>query len=68
MKFFLCIDDTDDMEKTVGTGEIAQIIFSGLKREGCKMEYTITRHQLLLDDNIDYTSHNSSMCMEGETD
>ena len=30
---------------------------------GGKMEQGITRHQLLLHDDIDYTSHNSSMCM-----
>ena len=63
--FFLCIDDTDDTSKSIGTGEIASHIYDQLKKLGCQMHYNITRHQLLLDPRIAYTSHNSSMCMEG---
>lgn len=66
MRFWLCIDDTDDTTKSVGTGEIASEIYRELEKQGCVMRYQITRHQLLLDPRIPYTSHNSSMCMEGE--
>ena len=67
MKFYLCIDDTDDATKSIGTGQIASMIYDALQERGSRMRYQITRHQLLLDPRIDYTSHNSSMCMEGET-
>lgn len=63
--FLLCIDDTDDKTKSIGTGEIASHIFDRLTELGCRMRFRITRHQLLLDQRIAYTSHNSSMCMEG---
>lgn len=66
MRFLLCIDDTDDTTKSVGTGEIATHIMEALQEKGCSFPYNITRHQLLLDPSIDYTSHNSSMCMDGE--
>lgn len=67
MKFWLCIDDTDDKTKSVGTGEIASVIYGKIAEKGCVMRLQVTRHQLLLDPRIAYTSHNSSMCMEGET-
>ena len=68
MKFWLCIDDTDDKTKNIGTGTIAGDIYDRLVEQGCRMKYRITRHQLLLDPAIAYTSHNSSMCMEGESE
>lgn len=66
MKFWLAIDDTDDATKSIGTGKIAQIILKELEGKGAVMQYGVTRHQLLLDPAIPYTSHNSSMCMEGD--
>lgn len=67
MRFYLCIDDTDDETKSIGTGQIASEIYQELSGRGSAMRYQVTRHQLLLDPRIDYTSHNSSMCMEGDT-
>lgn len=67
-KFWLCIDDTDDTTKSIGTGKIANYIYERLVNRGSFMRYRITRHQLLLDPAITYTSHNSSMCMEGVSD
>lgn len=68
MNFYLCIDDTDDAVKSIGTGQIASMIYDALRDRGSVMRYHITRHQLLLDPRIDYTSHNSAMCMEGSTE
>lgn len=67
MNFYLCIDDTDDAVKNIGTGKIASMIYDALRDKGSVMRYGVTRHQLLLDPRIDYTSHNSAMCMEGST-
>lgn len=68
MNLFLCIDDTDDLTKATSTGKIAQLILEELKRTGGRPRYGITRHQLLLHEEIAYTSHNSAMCMEMEFD
>jgi len=68
MTLFLCIDDTDDLTKATSTGEIAQMIARELEALGGRMRRGITRHQLLLDEAINYTSHNSAMCMELEFD
>lgn len=63
MKIYICVDDTDDLTKSTSTGKIADMIAQEIIRMGGVMERGITRHQLLLHDDIDYTSHNSSMCM-----
>ncbi len=63
VRVYICVDDTDDMTKSTSTGKIADLIAKELARLGGRMEKGITRHQLLLHDDIDYTSHNSSMCM-----
>lgn len=68
MILFLCVDDTDDLTKATSTGEIAQMIAKALEALGGRMHRGITRHQLLLDERIKYTSHNSAMCMELEFD
>ena len=67
MKFWLAIDDTDDATKSIGTGEIAQMISKKLVENGCDMQFGVTRHQLLLDPLIHYTSHNSAMCLAGNS-
>lgn len=67
MKLILCIDDTDNLESK-GTGTIASEIRKIAKKKlDAKTKY-ITRHQLLLHEDIEYTSHNSSMAFELEID
>lgn len=66
MRFLLCVDDTDDLTKSTSTGTIAELIGHAVTALGGKIEKGITRHQLLLDDAIKYTSHNSSMCFAAE--
>lgn len=71
MKAYICVDDTDDLTKSTSTGKIADLIRQEMVNMGGTEELGITRHQLLLHEDIEYTSHNSSMCMviniEGKT-
>ncbi len=61
-KFLLCIDDTDELGGEISTGLLAEEIaaFAG----SFAPVSLVTRHQLLLDPRINYTSHNSCMCFE----
>lgn len=68
MNYLISIDDTDDLTKEVSTGGIAEMIGRRLIEAGAVMHEGISRHQLLLDEQIAYTSHNSSMCIEIESD
>lgn len=65
MKFYLCIDDTDNLD-SIGTGTIAEQIQQKLIAAGYGPCSLITRHQLFIHQDIPYTSHNSSMCFHGE--
>lgn len=64
MRIYICIDDTDDLTKSTSTGKIADMIGRAIteKYDG-RIDRGVTRHQLLIHEDIDYTSHNSSMCM-----
>ncbi|MBU6460295.1 MAG: hypothetical protein KGQ58_05415 [Proteobacteria bacterium] len=63
MRFLVSIDDTDNLDSP-GTGEIAQLIRDDLEKKGYASTAFITRHQLFIHSSIAYTSHNSSMCFE----
>ena len=63
-EFLLCIDDTDELGGEISTGSLAEEIASCIS-SFAKTSF-ITRHQLLLDPRINYTSHNSSMCLVAE--
>ncbi|VUZ28280.1 Uncharacterised protein [Acetobacterium wieringae] len=65
MKFYLCIDDTDNLD-SIGTGTIAEQIQEKIIRQGYGPCCLVTRHQLYIHEDIPYTSHNSSMCFYGE--
>lgn len=65
MKFYLCIDDTDNLD-SIGTGTIAEQIQEKLVTHGYGPCSLVTRHQLFIHQDIPYTSHNSSMCFHGE--
>lgn len=66
-KVLICIDDTDDLE-SIGTGELLENICSGLEAAGLGKGGFITRHQLFISGRIAYTSHNSCMCCQAETE
>ena len=62
------IDDTDNLEPdAVGTGRVACAIATVLVKRGLGVSVGVTRHQLLIDPAIPYTSHNSSLCIGLDT-
>lgn len=56
------IDDTDNAY-TPGTGRRARALLHELAAAGFGCPAGATRHQLLVDERIPYTSHNSSACL-----
>jgi hypothetical protein len=60
------IDDTDDLDSR-GTGFLAQLLLARLRSLGLGTPVGATRHQLLVDPRIPYTSHNSSACIAWRT-
>ena len=67
MNLFICIDDTDDLD-SIGTGELLENMRDAAAAQGLGEGGFIVRYQLLIDDAIPYTSHNSSMCCTFRTD
>ncbi|MCL5264665.1 MAG: hypothetical protein M1343_05655 [Chloroflexi bacterium] len=60
------IDDTDDANGP-GTGRRARQLGTHLAGSGLGAPSGVTRHQLLVDDRIPYTSHNSALCLALES-
>lgn len=56
------IDDTDNLTSR-GTGYRARCLGARLSEQGLATVRGISRHQLLVDPAIPYTSHNSSLCL-----
>lgn len=56
------IDDTDDLDSP-GTGRLARMLVATFAELGLGAPLAATRHQLLVDPRIPYTSHNSSVCI-----
>ncbi len=61
MKVYIGFDDTDNIEADIGTGKLARRFEKQLPA-GCSLR-GVVRQQLLVDDRIPYTSHNSSACL-----
>ncbi len=61
MKVYLGFDDTDTLDSQYGTGKIVRWFQSALP-EGFKC-LGVVRQQLLVCDEIPYTSHNSAACL-----
>jgi hypothetical protein len=66
MQLLIGIDDTDNLESR-GTGYCARQLAKWLAENNLVTPGGITRHQLLVDSSIPYTSHNSSACLSVET-
>lgn len=62
MILYIAIDDTDNLE-TRGTGYRARCLAELLHKEGFGEITGISRHQLYVNSEIPYTSHNSSLCI-----
>lgn len=67
MKLIIGIDDTDNLTSK-GTGTIASEIRKIIVNNNWGAVDFITRHQLYLHEEIQYTSHNSSMIFKAEID
>ncbi len=66
MKLLICIDDTDNLD-SIGTGQLLENLCAELEARGLLKGGYVTRHQLLIHEDIAYTSHNSSMCCAADT-
>lgn len=66
-RYLIGIDDTDNLE-TRGTGHRVRQLAEWLAENHLAEPGSITRHQLLVDPRIPYTSHNSSACLSVETE
>ena len=66
MRVYVGFDDTDNHESDYGTGKLTRH-FENLLPEGCSL-WGVVRQQLLVDDRIPYTSHNSAACAVLEAD
>jgi hypothetical protein len=60
MRVYVGFDDTDTVSSDRGTGKLARWFERELP-DGCGL-WGVVRQQLLVDDAIPYTSHNSSAC------
>ena len=67
MKVFVCIDDTDNYD-SIGTGELLENMLGEAATKGLGKPGFTVRYQLFIHEDIPYTSHNSSMCSEVETE
>ncbi len=67
MRYLIGVDDTDNLE-TRGTGHRVRVLADWLAENKLAAPRGITRHQLLVDPQIPYTSHNSSACLSVETE
>lgn len=67
MKLLICMDDTDNLD-SIGTGQLLENLCGHLEARGLGRGGFVTRHQLLIHEDIDYTSHNSAMCCVVETE
>lgn len=61
MLIYVGIDDTDNLGADQGTGKVARWFEEKLP-PGCRMD-GVLRQQLLLHEDIPYTSHNSAACI-----
>jgi len=66
MRILIGVDDTDNLESR-GTGFRAREMGRILTEQGIGKLFGVTRHQLLFDRRIPYTSHNSSACLDVES-
>lgn len=64
---YIGIDDTDNLTSR-GTGSRARELIELLEKNKLAKAMAVTRHQLLVDDRVPYTSHNSSACMVIQAD
>ena len=67
MLTYISIDDTDEIGYPKSTGMFAENIIEFINENFGACSF-ISRHQLFIDERINYTSHNSSMCFTANLD
>jgi len=67
MRLLIAIDDTDNLESR-GTGFRARTLGARIESSNLGRLRGVTRHQLLVHPEIPYTSHNSALCIDVETE
>lgn len=67
MRYLMGVDDTDNLESR-GTGHRVRQLGQHLEAGNLARLVSITRHQLLVDERIPYTSHNSAACLSLEAE
>ena len=67
MKYLIGIDDTDNLNSR-GTGFVVRELARRLKEARIAEPHCVSRHQLYFHPDIPYTSHNSSACLEVDSD
>jgi hypothetical protein len=60
VRIYLGFDDTDTLDSDYGTGKVVRRFEDALP-DGCSL-WGVVRQQLLVDERVPYTSHNSSAC------
>jgi len=65
-EYLIGIDDTDNKESR-GTGFLSRLMAQRIAEENLGFHNGITRHQLLFDPRVPYTSQNSSACIALKT-
>jgi len=63
MRILIGIDDTDNINSR-GTGFLSRQLAKNIQEKNLGKVYGITRHQLFVHPDIDYTSQNSSACLD----
>ena len=66
-KYLIGIDDTDNLNSR-GTGYVVRELARRLKEAGIAEPHCVSRHQLFFHPDIPYTSHNSSACLEVDSE
>lgn len=66
MRYYLGFDDTDSLDAPYGTGKVARWFEPSLP-VGCRL-WGVVRQQLLVHEDVPYTSHNSSACLVVEAE
>ena len=61
MRVYIGFDDTDTRESSSGTGKLARCFEAEMPGDG--LLWGVVRQQLLVRDDIPYTSHNSAACL-----
>lgn len=64
---YISIDDTDEIGYPKSTGILAEMIAEFIDSNFSPCSF-VSRHQLFIDERINYTSHNSSMCFTTNLD